>query len=64
MTEHDAPVTVEVAVDPPYPVIIGRDLSDQLDQLLTGRHRVAILHQPVLTRNRRGDPKPLGRQGC
>jgi 3-dehydroquinate synthase len=49
MTEHDAPVTVEVAVDPPYPVIIGRDLSDQLDQLLTGRHRVAILHQPVLT---------------
>ena len=49
MTEHAAPVTVEVAVDPPYPVIIGRDLSDQLDQLLTGRHRVAILHQPVLT---------------
>ena len=43
-----APVTVQVAVDPPYPVIIGRDLSDQLDQLLSGRHRVAILHQPVL----------------
>jgi 3-dehydroquinate synthase len=48
MTEHDAPVTVQVAVDPPYPVIIGRDLSDEVDQLLTGRHRVAILHQPVL----------------
>jgi 3-dehydroquinate synthase len=44
----DAPVTVQVAVDPPYPVIIGRDLSDELDRLLTGRHRVAILHQPVL----------------
>jgi 3-dehydroquinate synthase len=43
-----APVTVQVAVDPPYPVIIGRDLSDELDRLLTSRHRVAILHQPVL----------------
>ena len=43
-----APVTVQVAVDPPYPVLIGRDLSDELDRLLSGRHRVAILHQPVL----------------
>ena len=48
MTGDTAPVTVQVAVDPPYPVIIGRDLSDEVDQLLTGRHRVAILHQPVL----------------
>jgi len=43
-----APVTVQVAVHPPYPVLIGRDLSDELDRLLSGRHRVAILHQPVL----------------
>ncbi len=48
MTEDAAPVTVQVAVDPPYPVLIGRGLSDELDQLLSGRHRVAVLHQPVL----------------
>jgi 3-dehydroquinate synthase len=48
MTEAAEPVTVRVAVDPPYPVIIGRDLSDEVDKLLTGRHKVAVLHQPVL----------------
>ncbi len=48
MTGTTAPVTVEVAVDPPYPVIIGTDLGGELDRLLSGRHRVAILHQPVL----------------
>ncbi len=48
MTGTTAPVTVEVAVDPPYPVIIGTDVGVELDRLLTGRHRVAILHQPVL----------------
>jgi 3-dehydroquinate synthase len=48
MTDPNAPVTVQVAVDPPYPVIIGRDLSDEVDKLLAGRHRVAILHQPAL----------------
>jgi 3-dehydroquinate synthase len=48
MTGDTAPVTVQVAVDPPYPVLIGRDLSDELDRLLSDRHRVAILHQPVL----------------
>jgi 3-dehydroquinate synthase len=45
MTE---PVTVEVLVDSPYPVIIGRGLLDDLARVLDGRHRVAILHQPVL----------------
>jgi 3-dehydroquinate synthase len=45
MTE---PVTVEVLVDSPYPVIIGRGLLDDLTRVLDGRHRVAILHQPVL----------------
>jgi 3-dehydroquinate synthase len=44
-----APVTVQVAVDPPYPVIIGTDLGDQLVELLCDRHRVAVVHQPALT---------------
>lgn len=43
-----APVTVEVAVDPPYPVIIGRGLLDELGGLLGSRHKVAVLHQPAL----------------
>ncbi len=45
MTE---PVTVEVLVDPPYPVIIGIGLLGHLEQQLDGRHKVAILHQPAL----------------
>jgi 3-dehydroquinate synthase len=45
MTE---PVTVDVLVDRPYPVIIGTGLLDDLTRVLDGRHRVAILHQPVL----------------
>jgi 3-dehydroquinate synthase len=44
-----APVTVQVAVVPPYPVIIGTDLGDQLVELLCDRHRVAVVHQPALT---------------
>ncbi len=48
MTESSAPVTVRVAVDPPYPVLIGKDLLPELVELLSGRHRVAIVHQPVL----------------
>ena len=39
---------MQVAVDPPYPVVIGTGLLGELDELLSGRHRVAILHQPVL----------------
>ncbi len=49
MTELPEPVTVQVAVDPPYPVMIGTGLLGELGELLAGRHRVAILHQPVLT---------------
>ena len=45
MTE---PVTVEVCTDPPYPVIIGTGLLGDLARTLEGRHKVAILHQPVL----------------
>jgi len=43
-----APVTIEVAVDPPYPVIVGTGLIDGLADLLGSRHRVAVLHQPVM----------------
>ncbi|MGH9062246.1 MAG: 3-dehydroquinate synthase, partial [Acidimicrobiales bacterium] len=49
MTDIPAPVTVQVAVDPPYPVLIGTGLLGELGDLLAGRHRVAILYQPVLT---------------
>lgn len=45
---HGEPVTIEVAVDPPYPVIIGTGLLDGLADLLAGRHKVAVLHQPAL----------------
>ena len=45
MTE---PVTVEVRTDPPYPVLIGTGLLGDLARILDGRHKVAILHQPVL----------------
>jgi 3-dehydroquinate synthase len=43
------PVTVHVLVDPPYPVIIGTGLLGELGRILDGRHKVAILHQPVLS---------------
>ncbi len=43
------PVTVDVLVDPPYPVIIGAGLLGELTDMLDGTHRVAILHQPVLS---------------
>jgi 3-dehydroquinate synthase len=43
------PVTVDVLVDPPYPVIIGTGLLTELGRILDGRHKVAILHQPVLS---------------
>jgi len=46
MTE---PVTVDVLVDPPYPVIIGTGLLGALQRILEGRHKVAILHQPALS---------------
>ncbi len=48
MTDLAAPVTVEVKTDPPYPVVIGTGLMGELGDLLAGRHKAAILHQPVL----------------
>jgi len=48
-TQADTPpVTVEVAVDPPYPVTIGRGLLGELGGILGSRHRVAVLYQPAL----------------
>ncbi len=44
-----APVTIDVAVDPPYPVIIGTGLLGELGEQLAGSRRIAIMHQPVLT---------------
>src|ERR1700694_2160922 len=49
MTDTAAPPPAEVAVDPPYPVIIGTGLLAELGRFLDGRHKVAILHQPVLS---------------
>ena len=46
MTE---PVTVTVETDPPYPVIIGAGVLGELDRILDGTHKVAILYQPALT---------------
>jgi 3-dehydroquinate synthase len=48
MTDLKAPVTVEVKTDPPYPVVIGTGLMGELGGFLEGRHKAAILHQPVL----------------
>ena len=40
MTDPDTPVTVQVAVDPPYPVVIGRGLLGELDGLLRLERRL------------------------
>ncbi len=56
-------VTVEVAVDPPYPVIIGAGAADRLAELLAGRHRVAIVHQPALAETAESMRKALGDNG-
>jgi 3-dehydroquinate synthase len=50
MTDSNPPVTIEVAVDPPYPVVIGTGLLGELGDLLAGTHKVAILHQPTLAK--------------
>ncbi|MET0475373.1 MAG: 3-dehydroquinate synthase [Mycobacterium sp.] len=60
MTE---PVTVDVLVDRPYPVIIGKGLLDDLARVLAGRHRVAILHQPALNQTAEAIRKHLSDKG-
>jgi 3-dehydroquinate synthase len=60
MTE---PVTVDVLVERPYPVIIGRGLLDDLTRVLDGRHKVAILHQPVLAQTAEAIRQHLSEKG-
>jgi 3-dehydroquinate synthase len=48
VTEIPEPITVTVATDPPYPVVIGKGLLGDLADQLAGRNKVAILHQPTL----------------
>lgn len=48
MTDTPEPITVMVETDPPYPVVVGTGLLDDLAGLLADRHRVAILYQPTL----------------
>jgi 3-dehydroquinate synthase len=63
MTDITSPVTVTVAVDPPYPVVIGTGLLNELNELLSSRHRVAILHQPVLTQTAEAIRSHLAEKG-
>ena len=63
MTDTTPRVTVTVAVDPPYPVVIGTALLNELDELLSGKHRVAILHQPVLTQTAEAIRSHLAEKG-
>ncbi|WP_099022067.1 3-dehydroquinate synthase [Mycolicibacterium palauense] len=48
MTDPGSPVTIEVAVTPPYSVLVGTGLLAELGEQLDGTHRVAVLHQPTL----------------
>ena len=56
-------VTIDVLVNPPYPVIIGNGLSGELRRLLNGTHRVAVLHQPVLSATAEAIRNGLSEQG-
>lgn len=57
------PVTIDVAVHPPYPVIIGTGLLTELADLLGARHRVVVLHQPVLAQTAETIRKHLSDKG-
>ncbi|MFM8597660.1 MAG: 3-dehydroquinate synthase [Mycobacterium sp.] len=57
------PVTVEVAVDPPYPVIIGSGVLGEVGTLLQSRHRVAVLHQPALAQTAESIREDLAGRG-
>jgi 3-dehydroquinate synthase len=57
------PVTVEVLVNPPYPVIIGTGLLGELCRLVEGTHKVAILHQPVLSATAESIRNTLSQRG-
>ena len=57
------PVTIDVLVNPPYPVVIGTGLLTDLGRLLAGTHRVAILHQPTLSATAEAIRGHLSEQG-
>ena len=57
-------VTIDVAVDPPYPVIIGDRLLGELSGLLGSRHKVVILHQPVMAEVAEAIRKALADNGA
>lgn len=61
--EATAPVRIEVAVDPPYPVAIGSGVLDSLGELLGFRHKVVVLHQPVLADTAEAIRKQLSDNG-
>ena len=63
MTQNNTPVTIEVAVDPPYPVVIGTGLLGELGEVLAGTHKVAILHQPTLAQTAEVIRKHLADKG-
>ncbi len=63
MSDSTLPVTIEVAVDPPYPVVVGTGLLSELGDQLDGTHRVAILHQPVLAATAEAIRKYLSDKG-
>lgn len=62
-TTRIQPVTIEVAVDPPYPVIVGTGQLDGLADMLGDRHKVAVLHQPVLAETAESIRKALADKG-
>jgi 3-dehydroquinate synthase len=57
------PVTIEVAVDPPYPVVIGAAVLDRLGELLGSRHKVVVVHQPALAETAEEIRKDLHSRG-
>jgi 3-dehydroquinate synthase len=57
------PVTVDVRVNPPYPVIIGAGLLGELCESVQDAHKVAILHQPVLSETAETIRNRLSEQG-
>ncbi len=56
-------MTIQVAVDPPYPVIIGTSVLDRLSELLGPRHKVVVVHQPALTESAEAIRKDLCGRG-
>ena len=57
------PATIEVAVDPPYPVRVGHGLLDHVSEVLGSRHKVAILYQPALAETAEAIRKRLSESG-